>query len=128
MAQLTLRHSVAILGGLVGGEPVYMQIVTFNLTNCSQAELEKICRELAPQFAAVPGLISKVYLSDPANNIYGGVYTWQDRASYDAYTRTELFKLLGSRPIFSNVVLQCFDVLEEPTRVTRGLITQTTAA
>jgi hypothetical protein len=34
--------------------------VNFNLSNTTPAEFEKLCEALAPQFAALPGLISKV--------------------------------------------------------------------
>ena len=44
---------------------MYIQIVNFNLSNTTPAEFEKLCRELAPQFAALPGLISKVFLLGP---------------------------------------------------------------
>lgn len=107
---------------------MYIRIVNFNLSNTSPAAFEKVCQELAPQFAALPGLISKVWLADPASNTYGGVYTWQDRAAYEAYTRTELFRGVASDPNLSNVVSHGFDILEEPTRQTRGLAARTAAA
>jgi len=107
---------------------MYIQIVNFNLRNTSPAEYEKLCEALAPQFAALPGLISKVWLSDPASNTLGGVYTWQDRAAYEAYTRTELFRGVACHPNLSNVASQGFDILEEPTRQTRGLPARTAAA
>lgn len=107
---------------------MHIQIVNFNLRNTTPAEFETLCRDLAPQFAALPGLISKVWLADPASNTFGGVYTWQDRAAYEAYTRSELYKSVASHPNLSNVVSQSFDVLEEPTRQTHGLPTRTIAA
>jgi len=60
---------------------MYIQIINFNLSKMTPAEFEKLCEALAPQFAALPGLISKVWLSDPASNTFGGVYTWRDRCS-----------------------------------------------
>jgi quinol monooxygenase YgiN len=107
---------------------MYIQIVNFNLSNTTPAEFEKLCRELAPQFAALPGLISKVWLADPASNTFGGVYTWQDRAAYETYTRTELFRGVASHPNLSNVASHGFDILEEPTRQTRGLPARTATA
>ena len=83
---------------------------------------------MAPQFAALPGLISKVWLADPASNTFGGVYTWQDRAAYKAYTRTELFRAVVSHPNLPNVAAQGFDILQERTRQTRGLPARTVAA
>jgi quinol monooxygenase YgiN len=107
---------------------MHIQIVNFKLNNIKQADYEKLCRDLAPQFAAMPGLISKVWLADPATNTYGGVYTWKDRAAYEAYTRSDLFKGVGSNPNLTNVTSRSFDVLEDPTRQTRGFPTKTAAA
>lgn len=107
---------------------MYIQIVNFNLKNMTPAEYEKLCEDWASQFAALPGLISKVWLSDPASNTFGGVYTWQDRAAYEAYTRSELSRGVSCHPNLSNVVSQGFDILEEPTRQTRGLPAQRVAA
>ena len=107
---------------------MHIQIVNFNLRNTTPANFEQLCLDLAPQFAALPGLISKVWLADPASNTFGGVYTWKDRAAYEAYTKTELFKAVESHPNLSNVVSRSFDVLEAATRQTRGFAALTTAA
>jgi len=55
-----------------------------------------VCDGLASTFATMPGLISKVWLADPATNTYGGVYTWRDRRSYEDFT-----KGISSRPLAS---------------------------
>ena len=106
---------------------MYIQIVNFNLRNASPSDFEKLCNDLAPQFATLPGLISKVWLADPASNTFGGVYTWQDRTSYEAFTRSELFSAVKSHPNLTNISSRTFDVLEEPTRKTRGLATAAAA-
>jgi quinol monooxygenase YgiN len=107
---------------------MHIQIVNFKLKNMKPADYEKLCRELAPQFAAMPGLISKVWLADPASNTYGGVYTWKDRAAYEAYTRSDLFKGVGSSPNLTDITSRSFDVLEDVTRQTRGFPAKTAAA
>ena len=77
---------------------------------------------------ALPGLISKVWLADATSNTFRSVYTWQDRAAYEAYMRSELFKAVGSHPNLSNVTSRGFEVMEELTRQTRGLAARTVAA
>jgi quinol monooxygenase YgiN len=111
-----------------GGEAMYIQIVNFNLRNMTPLEFEKLCDGFAPQFVNLPGLLSKVWLADPATNTFGGVYTWQDRAASEAYTRSELFKAVASHPNLANISSRGFDVLEEPTRQTRGFPARTAAA
>ena len=44
-------------------------IVNFNLDGLSEEEFASACDELAPAFAAVPGLASKVWLADRADKL-----------------------------------------------------------
>ena len=84
-------------------------------------KLAAVCDELAPAYAAVPGLVSKVWLSDPTGNTYGGVYTWRDLSAFQAFTKSDLAKTVMTHPNFTDLVIRDFAVLEGPTRVTRGL-------
>ena len=60
---------------------MHVQIVQFHLRDLTDEAFRALCDELAPTLAAVPGLLSKVWLASPATNTYGGVYTWRDRAA-----------------------------------------------
>ncbi len=97
---------------------MHVLIVNFNLKDMSHEEFLAVCDELAPAFAAVPGLIAKVWLSSPETNTYGGVYRWVDRAAYEAFTASELFAAVASNPHFANITAKDFDVLEGPSAVT----------
>ena len=99
---------------------MYIQIVNFNLLNMTPAEYEAVCSQLAPQFVAMPGLISKVWLADPASNTFGGVYTWRDRTDCEAYKNSALFKSVATHPNLTNISSREFGALEELTRLTRG--------
>lgn len=97
-------------------------IVRFRLQGMPAAQYSQACEELAPRFAAVPGLIWKVWLADPATNTYGGVYAFGDRQALDAYLASDLFHSLAKMPGLSEVTAQPFGVLEGPTSITRGAI------
>ena len=101
---------------------MHIQIVNFQLKDIEATEYQKLCDGLAPTFAALDGLISKVWLADEETNTYGGVYTWRDRQAMEGYTQSELFQTVATHPNLSNVTSRDFAVLESPTRVTRGLI------
>lgn len=107
---------------------MHIQIVNFNLRNTTPDAFEKFCVETAEQFAALPGLISKVYLADPASNTFGGIYTWQDKDACDSFKQTELFRTVASHPGLTNITSREFGVLETPTRMTRGLVEIANAA
>jgi quinol monooxygenase YgiN len=100
---------------------VHIQVVNFHLKDLSHEDFAKQCDELAATFAAVPGLLSKVWLSDTATNTYGGIYAWRDRQAMEAYLTSDLFHAVATNPHFADISSKDFDILESPTRVTRGL-------
>ena len=97
-------------------------IVNFNLDGLSEEEFAGSCDELAPTFAAVPGLASKVWLADRAEGIFGGVYAFESEQAVDDYLDSDLFAAVGSTPGLVNISVRRFGVLEGPTRVTRGSV------
>jgi hypothetical protein len=50
-----------------------------------------------------------------------GTYIWEDRDAFEGFFNSELFSMAGSIPALANIVSKDFDVIEGPTRVTRGL-------
>jgi hypothetical protein len=100
---------------------MYMQIVHFQLKGLSDGEFRAQCDQLAPQWAAISGLISKVWLANPATNTYGGVYTWESRQAMERFVCSDLFADVAANPHFANVTSTDFGVLEGPTRTTSGL-------
>ena len=58
------------------------QLITYQLKDISQAEyLKQMVEPDAPIIAKVKGLISKVWLSDEANNSFGGFYLWENKTA-----------------------------------------------
>ena len=96
-----------------------IQVVNFNLEGITHDDFMGVANEVAPNFAALPGLIFKVWLSDEANNTYGGVYSWESREGLDAYRNGELYAgALTNNPNFANLSDKGFDVLGGPSKVT----------
>ena len=95
-------------------------IVNFNLAGLSEEDFASSADELAPAFAAVPGLVSKVWLADRAEGVFGGVYTFESEKAVDDYLQSDLWAGVGATPGLVNVSVRRFGVLEGPTRVTRG--------
>lgn len=98
--------------------------VTFGLEGLTEAEYYRGCDRDAPAFADIPGMIAKVWIADPATNTYGGVYTFRDRESLEAYLASDLFRAIQEVPQFAGVTAKTFAVLEGPTRVTHGAAVQ----
>jgi quinol monooxygenase YgiN len=93
-------------------------IINFNLNGLARADYEQVCADLAPTFAAIPGLISKHWLANEDTNTYGGVYIWKDKASMLAYMESEIFQSIEANPALANVVANDFEVLAGPSQVT----------
>jgi len=101
------------------GNIKYIQVVNFNLEGITHDEFNGIANEVAPNFASLTGLISKVWLSDEENNTYGGVYSWESQEACEAYRSGELYAgALANNPNFVNLSDKGFSVLEGPSKVT----------
>ena len=98
-----------------------IQVVNFNLEGIGHDDYLVAATEVAPAFNEVNGLQSKVWLSDKENNVYGGVYTWDNQESMETYLNSQFYdEVLGSHPNFVNVTYQAYEVLDPPTEITNS--------
>ena len=98
---------------------MHIQVVNFNLEGITHDDFLQIADTAAPAFAEVPGLISKVWLSDQEGNTYGGVYTWENKEAMEAFGESELFtNAVKNNPSFVNLSVKSFGILEGPGKVT----------
>jgi heme-degrading monooxygenase HmoA len=100
---------------------MHVLVITFQLEGISETQYLETCNQIAPAVAAVPGLISKTFIANAATNTYGGVYFWHDRESLEAFMQSDLARAVASNPSLVGFTTQEFGVLDQPTRVTRGL-------
>ena len=99
---------------------MHVQIVNFNLKDMGDAGFRSMANEVAPAFASVPGLLSKIWLADVDRNTYGGVYLWQDAAAMQTYLASDLGKGVVGNPNFANLTSRDFEVLSVPTAISGG--------
>jgi heme-degrading monooxygenase HmoA len=71
--------------------PQILFIVRFK-SSLSPEELQRRYRDRLPAFRALPGLIQKYYLHDPATDEWGGLYLWDSQESLDEYLASDLRK------------------------------------
>ena len=100
---------------------MHIQVINFHLNGLSEAEYLMLCDEVAPAFGEVPGLVSKVWLANRSTNTYGGVYTWANREAMEEFSKSDLFSAVATNRNLADITSVDFDVLEDPTSVTRGL-------
>lgn len=106
---------------------MHVQIINFHLTGVSPAQYAALCDTLAPSFADVPGLVSKIWLADEPENTFGGVYLWRDRSAMEDFAGTPLYRSVVTHPNLANITSRDFAVMESPSRITRG-VAETEAA
>jgi hypothetical protein len=98
------------------------QFITYQLKDISQAEyLKQMVEPDAPVLATVPGLISKVWLTDEEKNTFGGFYLWEDKSAMESFMHSDLVKAVVSRPFVTNVSSVDFEVNQKASLITRGL-------
>jgi hypothetical protein len=100
--------------------PKLLQVnLKFNVT---KPQLEAAWLSVAPQFANLPGLIWKVWLMNEAESIAGGIYLFDSETSAQAYLAGPIVAGLKTNPAIGNIDAKLFDVMEEHTLITRGVI------
>lgn len=107
---------------------MHIMVVTFNLAGLDDATYRQVAAELAPQFAQVPGLISKTWLADEASNTYGGVYFFPDAASLQRYLESEFVTGMRANPALANLTVRTFGTVEAATAITGGPLVATLVA
>ena len=101
---------------------MHAQLITYQLQDISHAEyLKKMVEPDAPVLANVPGLISKVWLTDEEKNTFGGFYLWENKTAMETFMHSDLVKAVVSRPYVKNVSSVDFEVNEKASLITRGL-------
>ena len=101
---------------------MYIQIVTFELAGVPDADYRRRAEDHAPKFAAMPGLLQKVWLGDAASNTYGGVYVWSTHEALQQYENSEVFAALKANPALRNVTSRGLEVIDEATAITSDLL------
>lgn len=101
---------------------MFVQIVNFRRKDITHERLMEIFDQLAPAYAAFPGLLTKMWLQDAEAGKYGGVYVWEDEAAAAKFADSELYAGLASFPNLEDLTVQSFGVVEGPTKLTRGYV------
>jgi hypothetical protein len=98
---------------------MHVQMVTFTLNGITEEQYHEACAAETESFAALPGLLSKIWLRSPESDTYGGVYLWRDRDCCQAYLDGNVFSELNADPSLTNVRSRDFDVFQDLTKATQ---------
>jgi len=84
-------------------------------------EYAQVAAHVAPAIAAVPGLVSKLWISSEESGRAGGAYLFADRAAATAYLEGPIIARLRSNPAVTDVSVRLFEVILGPSETTRGI-------
>jgi Putative mono-oxygenase ydhR len=101
--------------------------ITYRVGQVTPAEHAELCAQLAPAFAAVPGLVSLTWLTDDTTRRRAGFYVFADRPSFDAFVASELYEALCSHHAV-DLNADEYSVDEVPTAITGGVTAPSLAA
>ncbi|OCQ89940.1 hypothetical protein BCD64_18545 [Nostoc sp. MBR 210] len=100
-----------------------MRILQINFKyKTSTAEFKQQMLEHAPRLAAVQGLRWKIWSIDEINREANGYYLFENEIVLNNYLDNVFFVGMGNNPTVSNIGVKKFEILQEPTAITRGPI------
>ena len=99
---------------------MYARVVTFRLDGPTHAEYEAQATAIAESFHEWPGLRATLWLGDQADRRYGGIYLFDCAEDADLSRSTWQFLSVQSLPMFTDLVIEEYEVLDGPTAVTGG--------
>lgn len=98
---------------------MHVQVVTYRMADISEPAFIEANGEFAEMMAAVPGLLAKVWLKGPDEDVYGGLYIWQDRGAYESFLAGELWAEVLNDDSMLDLASNHFAVMEGLTRTTQ---------
>ena len=89
-------------------------IINFNLKGLEVDAFKTQAHIDAMDFRGVEGLISKYFIGDENENVYGGVYIFKDEQSLEKYKKGPIFEFLSTNEYFDNFTSKEHGVIDGP--------------
>jgi hypothetical protein len=101
---------------------VHAIVMTFDLVDMTPEQYAQLSAELAPSFAALPGLLTKIWLTDADRGRCGGLYLFEDDTAADGFLKSALAFSVAQNPHFAHFTAQRFTVDQTTTAETQPKI------
>jgi hypothetical protein len=85
-----------------------------------RSDFEQAVTPNAQLIAGVDGLQWKIWSLNEADHEFCGIYLFTNEAAADAYVNGPIIAHLKEVPIFSNITIKRFSVIDSLTAITRG--------
>lgn len=84
--------------------------VTHGFAGAAAAEHAELADELEPSVAAIPGLVSRTTLENPATGRYGAFYVFDTKSAFNRFVASELYGALYGHSAVTGVTASDFAV------------------
>jgi hypothetical protein len=101
-------------------------VVSYALRDATPDEHAELCEEIAPAVAAVRGLASTIWLTNPAAGRFGAFFVFETKPDFDRFVASELFGTISSHRSIHDLTASDYSISDRPTAVTHGLAAGTT--
>jgi Putative mono-oxygenase ydhR len=99
---------------------MHVQVVTYRMAEkTSDPKFIEANQEFAEMMAAVPGLVAMVWLKGADENVYGGLYLWENRTTCETFLAGELWAEVLDDDSALDLTSHDFAVMGELTRITQ---------
>jgi len=100
----------------------YAQIFNYRIDLPSREEyLKQFVYPYAESISKVKGLISKTWLADFESKTYASFYLWESKEDMDNFMNSPMVAALAKIPFFKDLKIVDYPVVEEASKITRGI-------
>jgi hypothetical protein len=101
----------------------HAQLITYKVSATFAHYDEQMVQPDSAVFAEMDGLISKTWLADWENNLFGGFYTWSSKQAMTEFMASEMVATVLARRFLSDVHSSDWPINEVPSKANRGIST-----
>jgi hypothetical protein len=103
-----------------GAVTMYARLVRFRLVGPTHEEYDAQATAIAESFNEWPGLRAKLWLADQQTGRYGGIYLFDRAEDAELSRSTPQFLSVQMLPMFTELSIEEFEILDGPTAITGG--------
>jgi hypothetical protein len=95
--------------------------INFNY-DLAREELNEGAKEFVHPVQQVPSLLWKTWIVNDQEQLTGGIYLFENEEAAKAYIEGPIIDQIRNSPVFKNLSIKLFDIMEEPSKATRAPI------
>jgi heme-degrading monooxygenase HmoA len=98
----------------------FAQVFRYTL-DLDQEEYAERWASYAHDVSEVPGLLSKTWMADFETKTFASFYVWRSKEDADRFMASDLIARVAREPFLKDLSITTLPIMENPSRITRGL-------